>query len=59
MNKEQIKGRSEVVKGTVKESAGKVLGEETLELKGLLQNTAGKALAAYGDLKSRLRKAGG
>lgn len=51
MNKDQIKGRIKEAEGTVKEVAGKVSGQEGLELKGKLQKAVGKAQAGFGDLK--------
>ena len=57
MNKDQTKGRVEEAKGKVKEIAGKVVGNKDLELKGKIQNTGGKAQAAFGDLKSDIKKA--
>lgn len=56
MNKDQIKGRIKKVKGTVKETAGKVSGKEKLEQKGKLLKTAGKAQAGYGDIKHDIKK---
>ena len=51
MNKDQVKGRVEQAKGSVKEVAGKVVGNEKLEAEGKLDKTAGKVKAKYGDLK--------
>lgn len=51
MNKEQVKGRYEFAKGTVKEFTGKLFGKRELELKGKVQKTAGKAEAGLGDLE--------
>jgi uncharacterized protein YjbJ (UPF0337 family) len=56
MNKDQVKGRIREAKGTVKETAGKVTGKESLEQKGKLQKAAGKAQAGYGDIKNHIRK---
>jgi uncharacterized protein YjbJ (UPF0337 family) len=55
MNKDQTKGRIEEVKGKVKEVAGNLVGNDTLELKGKIQNSGGKAQAAYGDLKEDIK----
>ena len=56
MNKDQVKGRIKEAKGTVKEVAGKTVGNESLELKGKIQKTVGKVQAGYGDLKDDLKK---
>lgn len=52
MHKDQVTGRVEQAKGAIKEVAGKVVGNESLEAKGKVQKTAGKAKAAVGDIKS-------
>ena len=52
MHKDQITGRVEQAKGAIKEVAGKAVGNETLEAKGKVQKTAGRAKAAVGDVKS-------
>ncbi len=51
MNKDQVKGRITQGKGKAKMAAGKAVGNTDLELKGKLQNIAGKVRAGYGDLK--------
>ena len=56
MNKDQIKGRVEEVKGTVKKVAGKITDNKNLELKGNIQKNVGKAQAGFGDLKNNLKK---
>ena len=56
MNKDQAKGRIEEAKRKVKEVAGKMVGNETLEQKGKVQKAVGKVQAGYGDLKDALKK---
>lgn len=56
MNKDQVKGRVTKAEGKVKEVAGKAVGNKTLEVKGKAKKAAGTAQAAYGDLKSDLKK---
>jgi uncharacterized protein YjbJ (UPF0337 family) len=51
MNKDQFKSRVEEVKGKVKEAAGVILDDKTLELEGNVQKNVGKAQAGFGDLK--------
>jgi uncharacterized protein YjbJ (UPF0337 family) len=41
MNKDQVKGQIKVVKGKAKETVGKAVGNESLQLKGKLQEVAG------------------
>lgn len=49
MNKDQVKGRVDKAKGTVKEIAGKAVGNKDLEAKGKVQKTYGNARALTGD----------
>jgi uncharacterized protein YjbJ (UPF0337 family) len=56
VNKNQVKGRIEETMGTIKEAAGKVTGNESLEQKGKLQKVAGKVQAGYGDIKNDIKK---
>ena len=58
MNKDQVKGRTEEVKGEVKQATGKLVGNKTLEQKGRIEKTLGKVQAGYGDLKDDLKKGG-
>ena len=51
INKDQVKGRVEEAKGAVKEVAGKLVGNETLEAKGNIQKNIGKVQSKLGDLK--------
>jgi uncharacterized protein YjbJ (UPF0337 family) len=56
MNKDQIKGRIEKAIGKVKEAAGNIFGNKTLEQKGKIGKTLGSVQAGYGDLKDDLKK---
>lgn len=56
MNKDQVKGRIEEVKGMLKEVAGSVVGNKSLEAKGLSQKVFGKIQAGYGDVKADLKR---
>jgi uncharacterized protein YjbJ (UPF0337 family) len=57
MNKDQVKGRVEQAKGSVKETTGKVVGNPNLQDEGALDKAAGKAQATYGDAKEKVKKA--
>jgi uncharacterized protein YjbJ (UPF0337 family) len=57
MNKDQVKGRVEQAKGSIKETTGKVVGNENLEAEGKLDKAAGKTQATYGDLKEDAKDA--
>jgi len=56
MNKEQVKGRANEAKGKVKETAGKLTGKKSTELKGKAEKHGGKVEAKYGDMKSDAKK---
>jgi uncharacterized protein YjbJ (UPF0337 family) len=56
MNKDQVKGRIEKAKGKVKELAGRIVGNRTLEQKGWIGKALGRVQAGYGDLKDDLKK---
>ncbi len=51
VNKDQVKGRLEVVKGAVKEATGKIVGDKSLELEGRLQKKVGSVQSKLGDVK--------
>jgi len=51
MNKDQLKGRIEEAKGSIKEATGALLGNDTLEAKGTIQKNLGKLQEKVGDVK--------
>ncbi|MDH6148641.1 MULTISPECIES: CsbD family protein [Paraburkholderia] len=55
MNKDQVKGVGEQVKGKVNKGIGKATNDPAKELKGDLQQGAGKVQKAYGDAKEDAR----
>jgi uncharacterized protein YjbJ (UPF0337 family) len=55
MNKDQVKGRAEEVKGSIKSTTGKIVGNKKLESEGELDKATGKARADYGDLKEDVK----
>ena len=57
MNKDQVKGRVEEAKGSIKEAAGKVVGNPNLRDEGTLDKAAGKAQAGFGDAKEKVKSA--
>lgn len=50
-NKDQVDGRAKMGKGKVKEGAGKLVGNKTLEYEGKVDQVKGKTQSKYGDLK--------
>lgn len=57
MNKNQVDGRADEAKGKAKEVTGKVTGDKDMEYEGKAEKTGGKTEAAYGDIKSDIKKA--
>jgi uncharacterized protein YjbJ (UPF0337 family) len=57
INKDQVKGRVDETKGAIKEAAGKLVGNPSLEVKGAIERNLGKAQAKVGDLREVLKKA--
>jgi uncharacterized protein YjbJ (UPF0337 family) len=55
MNKDQVEGRVDQAKGAIKETAGKVVGNERLQGEGLGDKVSGKTQAGYGDAKEHLK----
>jgi uncharacterized protein YjbJ (UPF0337 family) len=51
INKDQVKGQVNTLKGAVKEAAGHLVGNEKLEAKGKVQKVLGKAQEKLGDAK--------
>jgi uncharacterized protein YjbJ (UPF0337 family) len=57
MDREHIKGAADKAKGTIKDAAGKVAGDEELQTEGKLDKAKGCAHNAAGDVKDALRNA--
>ena len=57
INKDQVKGRVEEAKGAVKEAAGKLVGNPSLQVKGNIEKNLGKTQAKIGEVKEDLKKA--
>ena len=56
IREDQIKGRLEVAKGTIKEATGTAIGDQTLESEGAIQKTLGKAQAGDADAQQDFLK---
>jgi uncharacterized protein YjbJ (UPF0337 family) len=52
MNQDQVNGRAETIKGNVKETAGKLVGNERLTTEGQADQAAGKVQSTVGDVKN-------
>ena len=59
MNKQKLKGQMKEAEGKITEVAGKLVGNERLEVKGKAEKIAGKHQAARADLKEDIKKLGG
>jgi uncharacterized protein YjbJ (UPF0337 family) len=55
INKDQVKGRVEEAKGTLKEVTGKIVGDKKLEVKGNIQKNLGKVQEKLGDIKQDVK----
>jgi uncharacterized protein YjbJ (UPF0337 family) len=55
INKDQVKGRVKEAEGKIKQVAGKLVGNESLEAKGKVQKVLGEAQAKFGDVKRDMR----
>jgi uncharacterized protein YjbJ (UPF0337 family) len=57
MNKDQIQGRVEEAKGSVKQTTGRVIGNPDLEDQGTVEKVAGKVQKSFGDVKEQVKDA--
>jgi len=55
MNKDRIEGSAKEIKGSVKETIGKVVGDAKLESDGKADKITGKVQNAIGGLKDALK----
>jgi uncharacterized protein YjbJ (UPF0337 family) len=49
--KDKVEGNMHQVKGKIKETAGKIVGNEDLEAEGKVENIKGKVQEKVGDVK--------
>jgi uncharacterized protein YjbJ (UPF0337 family) len=56
MDREHVKGTADKVKGTIKDTAGKVTGDKKLESEGELDKAKGSAHTVAGDLKDAIKE---
>ncbi|RAI39045.1 CsbD family protein [Rhodoplanes roseus] len=55
MDKDRIEGSLDQAKGTVKEGAGKLMGDKKLEAEGKADKVSGKVQNTVGGVKDTLR----
>jgi uncharacterized protein YjbJ (UPF0337 family) len=57
MDREHAKGAADKVKGSIKDAAGKVTGDEKLQAEGKFDKAKGEAHNIAGDVKDAARNA--
>jgi uncharacterized protein YjbJ (UPF0337 family) len=57
MHKDEMKGAAKDAKGSIKQAAGKVTGNERLQAEGASERVAGKVQKGVGNLKDAARDA--
>jgi len=57
MDKDRLKGIGNQAAGSVKEAAGKIMGDAKTQAEGAAQKTAGKVQNAVGGVKDAARQA--
>jgi uncharacterized protein YjbJ (UPF0337 family) len=55
INKDRVEGRLRETEGKIKEMAGKVTGDEKLEVKDKVQGIVGEAQSKFGDIKQDVK----
>jgi len=55
MNNDQVKGRVNEAKGSIKEAAGRVTGNQDMQDRGTVDKAAGKVQKTYGDVKEQVK----
>ncbi len=58
MDKDRVKGMVDQGKGSVKETAGKAMGDKKLETEGKVDRAEGKVRNAVGGMKDEIRESG-
>jgi len=56
MNKDQIAGRVDEIKGATKEKAGKLLDDKDLKTQGTAEKLSGEIQAGLGDAKEKAKE---
>jgi uncharacterized protein YjbJ (UPF0337 family) len=57
MHKDEMKGAAKDMKGSVKETAGKMTGDRQMEAEGAADKTMGKLQKGVGNIKDAARNA--
>lgn len=57
MDKDRVSGSAKQMKGTIKETAGKLMGDAKIQAEGKAEKTAGKIQNAVGGARDAVREA--
>ncbi|CDX39753.1 CsbD family protein [Mesorhizobium sp. WSM4935] len=57
MNMDQIAGLAKQIKGSVRQTIGKAIGNRSMQIRGMAEKSAGQVQKACGDMKAMLKKA--
>jgi uncharacterized protein YjbJ (UPF0337 family) len=57
MHKDQMKGAAKDAKGSMKQAAGRMTGNERMQAEGAAEKTTGKMQKGVGDIKDAARNA--
>jgi uncharacterized protein YjbJ (UPF0337 family) len=57
MDKDRISGAAKTASGSLKEAAGKIIGDQKLQAEGAAQKIEGKVQNAFGGAKDAVRDA--
>ncbi|MGP7982969.1 CsbD family protein [Rhodoblastus sp.] len=57
MDKEHVKGAADKAKGAIKDTAGKMMDNKSLQAEGKMDKAKGAAHQAAGDIKDSARRA--
>jgi len=56
MDREHVKGTAEKVKGSIKDTAGKALGDKKMQTEGKVDKAKGTAHTVAGDVKDAVKQ---
>jgi len=56
MDREHVKGTAEKVKGSIKDTAGKALGDKKMQTEGKVDKAKGSAHNVAGDVKDAVKQ---
>jgi uncharacterized protein YjbJ (UPF0337 family) len=56
MDREHVKGTADKIKGSVKDTAGRISGDEKLQAEGKMDKAKGEIRKGIGDVKDAFKK---